>query len=116
MKKPSGNHMWGQMLGGVDTLKCFLHALSEICLIWEQCSQKWLKPLCSPCVRDPRGALPRGRRATLCCGLQRGSWGAEPRQPSQLSSHLWSSWRLPHAAVRCGNTSSCSWQFDVSLG
>lgn len=23
---------------------------------------------------------------------------------------------LPHPAVRCGNTSSCSWQFDVSLG
>lgn len=84
--------MWGKMPCVVDTLKCFLHARAEICLIWEQRSQKWLKPLCSPSVCNPRAALPRGRTARLRRGLPRGSWGAEPREPSLPSSGLRGSW------------------------
>lgn len=50
--------MCGKMPCVVGTLKCFLHALVEICLIWEQRSPEWLSRLCSASVCHPRAALP----------------------------------------------------------
>lgn len=84
--------MWGKKPCVVDTLKRFLHAFVEICLIWEQCSSEWLKPLCGPSVCSCSAALPRGRTARLCRQLQQSSWAAELSEPSQLSSGSWGSW------------------------
>ena len=99
MKKAAGNPMWGKMPCVVDTLKCFLHALAEICLIWEQCSQKWLKPLCSPSVCNPRAALPRGRTARLYRGLQQGSGVQSPESLPSGAGACGALGGLPHPAV-----------------
>lgn len=107
--------MWGIIPCVVDTVKCFLHGLTEIWLFWEQCSPKWLKPLCSPSVQS-QSSFDRGRTARLCCGHQQGSGDTEPSQPAQLSSSLWGSWWFLPPLSQIGNTSSCSWQFNVSLG
>lgn len=97
--------MWGKTPCVVDTLKCFLHARVEMCLIWERFSPKWLKALCSPSVCNPRAALPRARTARLCHGLEPGSWGAEPRELPSPAAADGALGGLPHPAVRCGNTS-----------
>lgn len=97
---------------------CFLHASVEICLIWEQCSQKWLNPPCPPSRCNPTASVARGRAVGLCCGLQGGGFlGLQSSETLPGSAAPCGALGgLSHPAARRGNTSSCSWQLDVSLG
>lgn len=106
--------MCGKMPCVVDRLTCFLHALVEICLIWEQCSPEWLNPLAVCLCVIPEQLCPWST-----AGLCRGSAGPRGAEPSDNPS--WVTARgalagLSQAAVRREDTSSCSWQFHASLG